>query len=438
MSDKNSLDLVYDLDDKPNSLKDTVIYSLQWVVTMFYAVVWGYSIVGVGLELEGMMLARYMSTIVFMIGVSTISQVYIGHKYAMLSGPNDITSLAVLYAFTVAGKEYALQAFTAQAIAGVIIAGIIFTGIIDKLAVIWSKLVSGAMVMIIGLAVAKQGVELIAAHGSGWPFLVGVGLALLAGLISIKTSGMLSTLPSLITISLGYFIFIIMGDFNWDIVNELPLFSVPNILPYGVNMPSMGLIVTMIIVNLMAVLNVYGNLKAYASAVLDRETDEGTEKRSMYVLSLVETGLAGVMGVPGLVPYSESIGIITMTRVASRLFLIIGSIVFMVLSFFGPVGGFMAAMPEPVAGAVLLGIASTVIGSGAQVWSKEEFGRREIFIAGFSIFLALGLASLPNSFWDQVPRMIATTFNNPSITVTLSVIVLEQIFFRKRQSDNRQ
>ena len=164
------------------------------------------------------------------------------------------------------------------------------------------------------------------------------------------------------------------------------------------------------------------------------KAEEDTEKRSMYVLSLIETGLAGVLGVPGLVPYSESIGIITMTRVASRIFLIIGSLIFMALSFLGPMGGFMAAMPKPVAGAILLGIASTVIGSGAQVWSKSKFGRREILITGFSIFLALGLSSLPDHFWNQLPRMVATIFNNPSITVTLSVIVLEQIFFRKKEN----
>ncbi len=162
---------------------------------------------------------------------------------------------------------------------------------------------------------------------------------------------------------------------------------------------------------------------------------EATGKRSMYAFSLVETALAGLLGVPGLVPYSESIGMITMTRVASRFFLLVGSIVFMALSLFGPMGGFMAAMPKPVAGAILLGIASTVIGSGAQVWSKSEFGRREILITGFSIFLALGLSSLPNQFWDQLPKMVATIFNNPSITVTLSVIVLEQVFFRKEQAE---
>ena len=95
----------------------------------------------------------------------------------------------------------------------------------------------------------------------------------------------------------------------------------------------------------------------------------------------------------------------------------------------------MAAMPDPIAGAILLGIASTVIGQGADVWTNKEFGRREILITGFSVFLSYGLSLLPNEFWNQVPRLAATVFSNPIITVILVVIVLEQVFFRKESSE---
>ena len=90
----------------------------------------------------------------------------------------------------------------------------------------------------------------------------------------------------------------------------------------------------------------------------------------------------------------------------------------------------MAAMPDPIAGAILLGIASTVIGQGADIWNQEKFERREIMITGFSVFLSYGLSILPDSFWEQVPRLLATVFSNPIITVIIVVITLEQLFFR--------
>jgi NCS2 family nucleobase:cation symporter-2 len=259
---------------------------------------------------------------------------------------------------------------------------------------------------------------------------VGLALALTAGLVSIKGKGFVSTLPTLIVIVAGYVIFIAAGQFDWGMVTSLPLITLPKLFPYGAEMPPLDLIVTMIIVNLMAALNLFGNITGWG-AITGHPVTERQSRRSFGVLGSVETILAGVLGVPGLVPYGENLGIIALTRVAARFFLLIGSGIFIILGFFGPMGGFMAAMPKPVAGAILLGIASTVIGLGADIWRSQEFGRREILIVGFSVFLCFGLSMLPATFWLEVPRLAATVFSNPVISVIIVVILMEQIFFRK-------
>src|SRR5262245_26232670 len=41
---------VYGRTEQPRSTHDWCLYSFQWLVTMVYAVVWGYAIVGVGLN----------------------------------------------------------------------------------------------------------------------------------------------------------------------------------------------------------------------------------------------------------------------------------------------------------------------------------------------------------------------------------------------------
>lgn len=93
-------DLEYELEEEPRSIRDWLLYSFQWFVTMFYAVVWGYAIVGIGLGFEGDNLSRYMSAVVLTIGLSTLIQAYFGHRMAMVSGPNIILSLAIVAAFT--------------------------------------------------------------------------------------------------------------------------------------------------------------------------------------------------------------------------------------------------------------------------------------------------------------------------------------------------
>jgi xanthine/uracil permease len=426
----SKIELVYGLDEKPRSARDIAIYSFQWVVTLFYCVVWGYAVVGLGLGFTGEAMAGYMATVVLMTGLSTFVQVYAGHRFAMVSGPNIIPSLAILSALAIGGREYALLSFNAQTIAGMVVFVLGAAGVVGYISKVWSPLVLGSMVMMVGLAIAGLGASLIAAHGPGWPLLVGIGLALSAGVISIKGRGFISTIPTLIVIVAGYAIFISAGLFDWEAVTQLPLIAIPKFFPYGAGIPPADLIVTMIIVNLMAALNLYGNVTGWGS-IVGHPVSGPQARRSFSVLGIVETSLAGLLGVPGLVPYGENLGIITLTRVASRYFLLLGSILFTIVGFFGPMGGFMAAMPKPVAGAILIGIASTVIGLGADIWKSQEFGRREILIVGFSIFLCFGLSTLPTGFWSQVPRLVATVFSNPVISVIIIVIILERVIFAK-------
>ena len=430
----NSIELVYDLDEKPRSLRDIALYGLQWVVTMFYCVVWGYAIVGIGLGFTGEVLASYMATVVLMIGVSTFIQTYLGHRFAMVSGPNVIPSLAIIAALGIGGREYALMSFNAQAIAGIVVAALGAIGAIGYISRVWSPLVLGSMVMMVGMSISGLGVSMIASYGPGWPFFVGLGLSLIAGLVAIKGKGIISTIPTLIVIVAGYLIFIVSGQFDWEVITQLPLITIPKLFPFGAGMPPLDLIFTMVVVNLMAALNLYGNVTGWGS-IVGRTPEEGQMRRSFTILGVVETTVAGLLGVPGLVAYGENLGIITLTRVASRSFLLYGSAIFIVASFFGPMGGFMAAMPDPVAGAILIGIASTVIGTGANIWHSEKFGSREILVTGFSVFLSFGLSMLPQSFWDQTPRLAATVFSNPVIAVIIIAIVMEQILFRKSEKN---
>jgi xanthine/uracil permease len=428
---QSTFQLVYTPDEKPRTTQDAVIYSLQWIMIMFYPVVWGYSIVGKGLGMTGEEMGMYMVRVVFIIGISTLLQVLAGHRLSMVSGPNIIPSLAIVAAGAVGGKEYALQSFNAYIIAGLIVAVLGAAGFISYIGRVWTPLVSGAMILMVGLSTSTAGVSLIASQNATAPFFIGIALALICGFLSIKGKGMIATIPVLITIVLGYLIFMVIGQFDWGLVTSMPVFTVPKLFPYGMQMPPVDLIVTMVIVNIFSAVNLYGNIQGY-TGIIGKKMTAVEEKRYFSVFGLVEGVLASIFGVPSNVAYGENLGFILLTRVASRFFILVASVVFIVLSFFGNVGGLMAAMPEAVAGAVLMGVACTLIGIGASNWSQgPKFATREIFIVGFSVFLAFGLSFLPETFFSTVPRLVGTLFKNPVIMVIILVVVMEQLIFRE-------
>lgn len=427
------VDLVYGPGDRPRSARDTVVYSLQWLLIMFYPVVWGYAIVGLGLGLAGAELSGYMARVVLMIGVSTLVQAAAGHRLSMVSGPNIIPSLAVVAAFAVGGREYALQSFNAYILAGLVVAALGALGLIGAIGRVWTPLVLGSMVMTVGLATAPVGLELIASFQASWPFLAGVLLALLGGWLSIRGKGMLATIPVMAVILLGYALFMLSGRFDWGLVRSMPAFLLPRLFPFGLDLPPLDLIVTMTVVNLFSAVNFYGNLTAYAGLV-GAVVSPARQRRAFTVFGLVEGTLAGVLGVPAHVAYGENLGLVLLTRVAAVPFILIASVAFIALSFFGQVGGIMAAMPRPVAGAVLLGVASTLIGLGASIWHQgRRFATREIFIVGFSVFFALGASLAPEALYEDLPRLAGTLLRNPVIMVIVAVIVLEQLVFREKR-----
>ncbi len=428
------VDLVYRRADTPRSIRHWIIYSAQWLITMFYAVVWAYAIVGVGLGYKGGQLTEYLSAAVLMIGLGTLFQAWFGHRMAMVSGPNVIPSLAIVAAFGTGGIDYALQAFTAQAIAGLVIAALVLAGIVRYIRLLWSPLVLGSMVMMVGLSVTGTGIASIAQDGLGLNFAVALALALGGSVLAIRGRGFIATLPPLLVIGLGYVVFFALGKVDYGLIQQAPLFTTPRIFPHGLSIPPWDLILVMIIVNLMAALNLYGNLQGYA-AIIGEKVEAKDEQRSFMIFSLVETTLAGILGVPATVAYAENLGIVQLTRVAARAFIIVAAAVFLVLALVGPFGALMAAMPKEIAGAVLLGIASSVLGIGARTLNAAPaFERREQTLVGFSMFLSLGLYFLPSEAWVRTPALLRTIFSNPVISVILFVMLFEHVIFRVKQT----
>jgi xanthine/uracil permease len=320
----------------------------------------------------------------------------------------------------------------------VIIGIIALTGAIKFIRKIWSPIVLGAMIIMIGLAVAGLGLEYMVQDGWDLSFAVAFLLALGGSYLAIKGKGIWGTLPPLLIIGLGFILFITMGEVDFSFVQEAPLLATPEFLPYGFEMPPLDLVIIMLLVNLMAALNLYGNIHGYAQ-VIDEEVSEKQEKNSFTIFGFLETTVPGLFGVPATVSYGENMGIVQLTKVAARSFIIVAAIIFIVLAFFGPFIGLMAAIPKPIAGAVLLGIASTVIGIGADTFqTAPQFARREQTLVGFSIFLSLGLSLLPDELWNQTPRIVNTIFSNPVISVILFVIIFERIIFRQSKDEKKE
>ncbi|HZJ76946.1 MAG TPA: solute carrier family 23 protein [Oscillospiraceae bacterium] len=426
----NQTGMIYKVDEKMET-KQLILYGIQWALFMVYGIVWAYSIIGVGAGLDSFELSKFITNVVFTMGVSTLIQASVGHRLGAMSAPSAVTLIATLSIVSLSGIEYGFQAYNAFIIAGIVVAILGATGVIGHIRKVWTPLVLGSMIMTLGLSVMVLAADSLTANGLGITFAIGIILALLCGYLSVKGKGIWATLPAMVVLIIGYLFFIVVGKFDWSISNAMPFFNYPRIFPYGFSFPPIELIIIMTVVALFNAMLCYGNVQGVASAV-GAKVDEKQTRKTFVIHGLVETSIAGIFGVPALVPYSENIGYNVLTKVASRYPIYVASVLFIIVSFLGKVVGFMAAIPIVLAGSILLGFAAPLVAVGASVWSGiDRFGTREQFICGFSIFLAMGLSLLDPATWSGMPQLISTLLTTPVVTVMIFVIILEQIVFRE-------
>ncbi|MCF7935109.1 MAG: purine/pyrimidine permease [Synergistales bacterium] len=102
--------------------------------------------------------------------------------------------------------------------------------------------------------------------------------------------------------------------------------------------------------------------------------------------------LAGFLGAVGTTSYTENVGLIGLTGVASRWVVRTGAVLLIMMSMVGKLGALVATVPTPVIGGAYIALFGTIGALGIQVLTRADMGsQRNILIVGFSFLMALGL-----------------------------------------------
>ncbi|XP_063785087.1 solute carrier family 23 member 1-like [Pseudophryne corroboree] len=124
--------------------------------------------------------------------------------------------------------------------------------------------------------------------------------------------------------------------------------------------------------------------------------------------------LAGAWGTGnGTTSYSENVGALGITRVGSRMVIIVGGILMLIMGMFSKIGAVFATIPTPVIGGMFLVMFGVIAAVGmSNLQYADMNSSRNIFIVGFSIFCGL---TIPN--WVT---------NNTSLLQT-GIVELDQV-----------
>lgn len=368
----------------------TVVLGIQHAFAMFGATVLAPFLMGFDPNLAILMSGICTILFFFMTGGRVPS--YLGSSFAFIG--------VVIAATGYAGAAGGLNANIGVAAGGIIACGILYALIgflvmatgtrwIEKL---MPPVVTGAVVMIIGLNLAPVTVKAVAGNPFNmWMALVTV---LCMGMIAVFTKGLLQRLLLLIGLLMSYLIYFmvtnVMGwgtPINFTAIQQAAWFGVPDFHAPVFDVNAMLIIAPIAFI---LVAENLGHIKA-VGAMTGENLDPHIGKA--FVADGVATTLAGGVGAPGMTTYGENIGVMAVTRVYSTIIFVVAGVFAIFLGLSPKFGAIIHTIPT----AILTGASIVVFGlitiAGAKIWieNKVDFSKnKNLMVAAVTIILGTG------------------------------------------------
>ena len=402
MSD-SPMGMIYSIEDKPPMGK-RIVLALQHVLTMFGSTVSVPLLLGPVMNMTPGEIAILVSSVMLCSGVATLLQVTIGSRLPIVQGVS-FSFLAPFFAIIAFAKTGTLSM---QYIAGAIILGSfveIAVGhfkLIGKLRKIISPVVIGPVIMLIGLSLFKVGAP---KAGTYWPVsgIVILGIVLFSQLFS-KKNKFFRLFPILSAIVLEYLVcvvFTFLGVFgpehpahiNFAVVNSSTWFKPLNtiIFPWGLPKFHVGFFFAVLAGYMASMIESFGDY--HAAAYMSGAGDPTEEMLNKGIRSEGLGCLAtGILGGFASTSYSENIGLVGITKVASRHVVFLGAIFLLLLGFFSKFGALVSTIPEPIVGGLYTALFGLISAVGIQQLARADLSSdRNLMIEGLALFMGLSV-----------------------------------------------
>lgn len=423
--------LMYGINDKP-SLSTQILLGLQHIFAAFGGIIVVPLVISSSLGFDSKTSTALISASILAAGVATFIQARgigpVGARVACIMG-TDFTFVTPAIAV---GSIAGLPGIIGATILGSFVE-IISSFFIKPLMKLFPPLVTGTVICLIGLTLLPVSIDW-AAGGVGsanYGSLQNISIALLVMTITLLLNhygkGMTSTASILIGMVAGYVICIPLGMVNFSSISEASWLSLPKIFEYGVDF-NPKYVISFIPAYFVTVIETVGCLKAIGqvSGLKDEENRIGAGVLGDGVGSMI----AGVLGTFPNTTFSQNVGLIPLTKVASRYVVIMAGILLVILGLFPKFAALINIMPQPVLGGVGIVMFGTVAASGIQTLSRVKLTNRNLLIIATSIGLGLGVTFRPD-FVAQLPEGLKMIFASGISTGTITALILNLILKEK-------
>ena len=144
--------------------------------------------------------------------------------------------------------------------------------------------------------------------------------------------------------------------------------------------------------------------------------------------------IGGIVGSFPNTSFSQNVGVISLTKVASKHVAVMAGIILVALGFLPKIAALITQIPQPVLGGVGIVMFGTVAAAGIKTLSKVKLTERNLLIIATSVGLGLGVTFRPD-FIGQLPEGIKMVFSSGISIGTIVALVLNIVLKEDKIND---
>ncbi|MBU2923892.1 nucleobase:cation symporter-2 family protein [Colwellia sp. 1_MG-2023] len=422
------MDILYNVEDKP-PLGTSILLAAQHLLAALSAIITVPLVIGGVLKLPVADIVVLVNAAMLISGVVTIIQCKglgpVGIRLPCVMG----TSFTFVGVSIAIGFEYGVEGILGSALVAslVMIIGSFFMPIIRKF---FPPIVTGTVVTLIGLSLVPVAIDWFAGGQVGQDDYaslsnLAIGLLVLATVVtlSIFGKGILSAAAVVIGMLVGYLVCLALGVIDFKPVESSPLFALPSPFHFGLSFPISG-IIGMSIAYLVTIVESTGDFLALSNVTKTKLT--GKKLSSGILCDGLGSALASVFSTTPFSSFSQNVGIVGMTGVASRYVVAITGAMLVLAGLFPVLGAMIVSIPLPVLGGAGLVMFAMIITAGVNILSTTQHTKRNGMIIAVSIATGMAVTVRPELL-SHLPEFLKVILASGITTGSIIALLLNVV-----------
>ncbi len=413
-TDGDAADVEYGMDDVPPAGR-SVLLGVQHYLTMIGSTIAVPLVLATAMGMPDAATARLVGTFFVVSGVATLAQTTVGNRYPLVQGASFAIlapALAIVGVVGANGGNWEVMIVELQGamiVAGIFQVAVGYLGLFGRVKRLLSPVVIAPVIALIGLSLFDAPQITNPESQSVWLLLLTVGSIVAFSQYLGGRHRVFKLYPVLLGLAIAWVAaaalsvagvvpasspaFVDLGS-----VPEAPAVQPIRPLQWGLPRFTPAFAVGMVAGVVASMIESFGDY--YAVARISGE-DAPSAGRINEGLGMEGVGnvVAGIMGTGnGSTSYSENIGAIGITSVASRYVVQIGAGVMVVAGFVGYVGRLVTTIPDPIVGGLFVVMFAQIIGVGlSQLEYVDLTDNRNVFVVGMTLLSGLSVPTLVNN-----------------------------------------